>query len=258
MSQQSTKKTQPRPSSGQPTKKDQPSASGNAPQSQIKRSNPSRQVGGTARTVPRQQPVSSGLPTPIIVGGVLVAVLVLGFLVITLFSGGSNGGNNFNNANQPLGKELTFNVSGAGVHRTTPIDYATVAPNVVPPVGGPHNPQWMNCGIYDKPLNDANAVHDLEHGAVWITYQPNLDSSVVNTLRGIVGSNTYLLLSPYNNLPAPIVASAWGGGGKTGYQMRLNPGQYDLLNQFIAKHRDGTDAPEHGAACTGGIGTPLQ
>ncbi|CAM5316593.1 hypothetical protein SFUMM280S_03809 [Streptomyces fumanus] len=37
-----------------------------------------------------------------------------------------------------------------------------------PPVAGDHQ-VWMNCDgdVYDKALDDKNAVHALEHGAVW-------------------------------------------------------------------------------------------
>ncbi len=45
------------------------------------------------------------------------------------------------------------------------VDYAQT-----PPVGGDHNAVWLNCGIYDQPVPDENAVHALEHGAVWVTY----------------------------------------------------------------------------------------
>src|SRR5262245_49438721 len=42
-----------------------------------------------------------------------------------------------------------------------------------PPVGGKHNYLWQQCGVYDKPIHNEHGVHALEHGAVWITYQPN-------------------------------------------------------------------------------------
>src|SRR4051794_1165712 len=30
-----------------------------------------------------------------------------------------------------------------------------------PPAGGEHNATWLNCGIYDSPVPNENAVHDL-------------------------------------------------------------------------------------------------
>ncbi len=48
----------------------------------------------------------------------------------------------------------------------------TVKYPMEPPVGGNHNPVWMNCNgdVYGKAINNMNAVHSLEHGAVWVTY----------------------------------------------------------------------------------------
>jgi hypothetical protein len=50
-----------------------------------------------------------------------------------------------------------------------------------PPVGGDHNPAFLNCGIYDQPVENENAVHSLEHGVVWVTYQPDLPQSAVES-----------------------------------------------------------------------------
>jgi hypothetical protein len=116
-------------------------------------------------------------------------------------------------ANQALGH----------MHVTGPVKYT-----VTPPVGGDHNATWLNCGIYDKPVPNENAVHNLEHGAVWITYQPSLPQSQVGTLRAFVGKQTvltpaqgsgssrYMDLTPYPGLPAPIMATSWG------FQLRLS------------------------------------
>src|SRR4051794_4886664 len=50
----------------------------------------------------------------------------------------------------------------------------TVNSPQVPPVGGAHAAVWLNCGIYDQPVPNENAVHSMEHGAAWFTYQPDL------------------------------------------------------------------------------------
>ncbi|MFL6238987.1 MAG: DUF3105 domain-containing protein [Actinomycetes bacterium] len=121
-----------------------------------------------------------------------------------------------------------------------------------PPVGGDHNSTWLNCGIYATPVPNENAVHDLEHGAVWITYQPNLSPSDVSKLQSLVKSKSkgYLDLSPYPNLPSPVVASAWG------VQLKLNSASDSRLSKFIDKYQLGPTAPERGASCTGGTGNP--
>jgi len=107
------------------------------------------------------------------------------------------------------------------------------------------------------------AVHNLEHGAVWITYQPSLPKSEVAGLRAFVERQSslspggqrgsrYLDLTPYPGLPAPVVASSWG------FQLRLTSPTDPRLQDFVSKFRASkTYTPEYGGECTGGIGTPL-
>ncbi len=77
-------------------------------------------------------------------------------------------------------------------------------------------PQWLNCGIYDQPVLNENAVHALEHGAVWITYNPDLSADDVQKLRDLMPSS-YIVLSPYPGWtprwwPAPgASSSSWTG-----------------------------------------------
>lgn len=134
-------------------------------------------------------------------------------------------------------------------HVTTPVKYAQN-----PPVGGNHNPRWLNCGIYTSPVPNENAVHDLEHGAVWITYRPDLATQQVNQLSELVRSyKTYVTLSPYPGLTAPVVASAWGK------QLRLQTASDPRLRKFLDVYRTGPQDLEPGAPCnTGGVGTPSQ
>jgi putative peptide zinc metalloprotease protein len=118
-----------------------------------------------------------------------------------------------------------------------------------PPVGGDHAPTVQNCGFYASPVADENAVHSLEHGAVWITYSPELPNDQIKALRRLAKTD-YLLVSPYPDLPAPIVASAWGR------QLRLNVVEDARLDQFLDAYRLGRQAPESGEPCDGGRGRP--
>jgi len=115
-----------------------------------------------------------------------------------------------------------------------------------PPVGGVHNAVWQNCGVYERPIANENAVHSLEHGAVWVTYRPDLPAEQVDQLQTLLRPLGYTLLSPYPDLPAPVVASAWG------YQLQLQSADDARLPQFLTKYRQGEQTPEPGAACVGG------
>lgn len=133
-------------------------------------------------------------------------------------------------------------------HVASPVDYAQT-----PPAGGKHNGAWLNCGIYDEPVQSENAVHSQEHGAVWVTYDPELPADDIERLTEAMPS-TYGILSPYPDLPAPVVASAWGR------QIQLDGADDPRLEQFIREYTQAGDVPEPGAACTGGVDTavPLQ
>jgi hypothetical protein len=131
-------------------------------------------------------------------------------------------------------------------HTTAPVQYSQN-----PPVGGDHNPVWLNCGIYDQPVPNENAVHALEHGAVWITYQPSLRAAAVEQLRQLVRGREFVILSPYDNLPAPVVASAWG------VQLQLTGADDARLPRFLKKYVKGPQTREPGGVCAGGLGNPL-
>jgi len=115
-----------------------------------------------------------------------------------------------------------------------------------PPIGGLHNVVWQNCGIYDVPIHNEHAVHSLEHGAVWITYQPGLPSDQIQQLK-VLASDDNMLLSPYPGLTSPIVASSWN------HQISLESANDRRLRQFIAEFKNNpVTTPEFGAPCAGG------
>lgn len=115
----------------------------------------------------------------------------------------------------------------------------------VPPAGGRHAPVWQRCGFYDTPVPIERAVHSIEHGAVWITYRPDLASEQVDALRGLAQAEAHVLVSPYPSLAAPVMATVWG------YQESLESADRSRLQQFIADYRNSPLAPERAGPCDG-------
>ena len=114
-----------------------------------------------------------------------------------------------------------------------------------PPVGGPHDPAWLDCGVYTESVRDENAVHDLEHGTVWITYQPELGDDDVEELAGLLPQNG--IMSPYAGQDAPVVVTVWGR------QLELTGPDDPRLPLFIKTFGGGVTAPEPFASCAGGV-----
>ncbi|MEU3018356.1 MULTISPECIES: DUF3105 domain-containing protein [unclassified Nocardiopsis] len=117
-----------------------------------------------------------------------------------------------------------------------------------PPVGGEHYEFWQNCGVYDEPVLTEAAVHSLEHGAVWITHDPGLSPDEVAVLAAHHSPGSYVLLSPMDDLPAPVVASAWGA------RIALEDPADPRLSDFLLEYEQSPAAPEPGAPCSGAFG----
>lgn len=131
-------------------------------------------------------------------------------------------------------------------HSTADVNY-----ELAPPPGGIHDPAWQNCGVYTSPVRDENAVHSLEHGAIWITYRPDLTAEELESLQNLSRQNGFRLLSPYPEQDSPIIATAWG------YQLELDHADDPRLNDFIEKYEQNPLGPEPGAPCSGGVGAPV-
>jgi hypothetical protein len=118
---------------------------------------------------------------------------------------------------------------------------------VTPPVGGAHNPVWQNCmgDVYTAPIPKENAVHSLEHGAVWVTYKPGLDQASINTVKSKVEGKDYLFMSPFTGLDKNISLQGWG------FQLKVDSASDPRIDQFIKAVRLNA-AMEPGAACSSG------
>ena len=99
----------------------------------------------------------------------------------------------------------SFEYEGAQ-HVTTPVTYEQS-----PPVGGEHDGEWADCTgtVYDVPIRQENAVHSLEHGAVWITYDPEVVSGEALDGLTAVAEESGRMLSPNPGQQAPISLQSW-------------------------------------------------
>ncbi|MGW6686704.1 DUF3105 domain-containing protein [Streptomyces sp. NPDC054961] len=148
-------------------------------------------------------------------------------------------------AKAPVDGEQTWDVAKLGrKHVDTPVKY-----EMNPPVGGDHSPRWMNCNgdVYKNPLPEVNAVHSLEHGAVWVTYSEKAEKADVEKLAGTVAKTPYTLMSPDKEQAGAIMLSAWGR------QLTVDKADDPRVAQFFTKYVQGPQTPEPGAACTNGL-----
>lgn len=126
-------------------------------------------------------------------------------------------------------------------HTEDPVDYPQS-----PPVGGAHYPAWAECGVYDEPLPNEVAVHDLEHGTFWFAYDADaLDDDAVAALADQLPDNG--IMSPYDGLTAPVVITVWGR------QLALTGADDPRIGLFLEEYAGGVTAPEAFASCAGGM-----
>ncbi|MBJ6632161.1 DUF3105 domain-containing protein [Streptomyces sp. I5] len=182
---------------------------------------------------------------------VVVAGLVAGGVVLVQAQSDDDGGSSAAEDAKSAGKFVT-DADGVRAwkgtlgreHVTKSVDYP-----VTPPVGGDHNPVWMNCDgdVYEDEINPTNAVHSLEHGAVWVTYNGDAPEAEVEALAAKVRKTPYTLMSPVDGQKDPVVLTAWG------HQRTVTGAADPAVDAFLEKFVQGQQTPEPGAACTGGL-----
>ena len=133
-------------------------------------------------------------------------------------------------------------------HVEGPIDY-----DRIPPLGGEHNARWLACDVYVEEVPVEFAVHSLEHGAVWLAYDPDLADDEVKALADLAETNEeYVLVSPQDGLDSRVVAVTWGAG------LEASSADDPRLAQFVEAYAGGGQGGEKGAPCRGGGVTPRE
>lgn len=122
-----------------------------------------------------------------------------------------------------------------------------VAYDKTPPYGGPHDGVWADCNgtVYPKAVRTENMVHALEHGAVWITYNPDkIKGKSLDTLKKKVEGQPYMMMSPWPGLDKPLSLQSWG------HQLKLTSVTDGRIDDFIKSLRENQyQNPEPGGRC---------
>ncbi|AXB44918.1 DUF3105 domain-containing protein [Amycolatopsis albispora] len=131
-----------------------------------------------------------------------------------------------------------------GLHVVAP---QRVAYDHSPPFGGRHDQVWANCNgvVYPTAVRTEHLVHSLEHGSVWIAYNPDrVTGDERAKLAERVEGKPYLVMSPYPGLDQPISLQSWG------HQLKVPTADDERIDQFItALLLNPATYPEPGAPC---------
>jgi hypothetical protein len=174
-----------------------------------------------------------------VIGSLAIVALVVTTIIVTAPRNASYtaGGSGAEIDGVETFENTTSHVEGAVTYAQTP------------PAGGEHNPYWLNCGIYTEAVPNENAVHSMEHGAVWVTYDPSLSDDDLATLREKLPS-TYVILSPFEDLPSTVVLSGWN------VQLQVDSVDDERIAEFMEEYWRSESVPEPGASCSGAVDGP--
>jgi Protein of unknown function (DUF3105) len=205
------------------------------------RSGGSRPGGGKGgRTRPAPNVVTQQRPWGLIAGAVVVVVFAAAVLTYAFLQVNAAEESRVDSVDEIAGVE-TFDYAPGQEHVATPVQYEQD-----PPVGGPHDGEWADCTgtVYDVEIRHENAVHGLEHGAVWITYDPEaVSEDDIDTLAGLVDESGRML-SPYSGQDSPVSIQSWN------HQLKVDSADDPRLAQFADFLTYNQDFfPEPGASC---------
>jgi Protein of unknown function (DUF3105) len=196
--------------------------------------------GKGGRTRPPVNVVAPQRPWGLIAAAVAVvvfAVAVIGYAVVKVNEANANKVESIDEI-----EGITTAEYEAGQHVGTTVEYAES-----PPIGGEHDPVWADCTgtVYTADIRHENAVHSLEHGAVWITYNPDeVSDADIATLAELVDGESGRMLSPYVGLDSPVSLQSWN------HQLKVDSVDDPRVEQFADFLTRNPDYhPEVGASC---------
>jgi hypothetical protein len=199
--------------------------------------------GRGGRTRPPTQVVAQQRPWGLIAAAVVVALFAaaaIGYAVVKVNKANADKVTSIDD----IAGVQSYDYPAGQEHVDTTVDYAES-----PPVGGPHAPppSWADCTgtVYTVDIRHENAVHSLEHGAVWITYNPDeVSATDIDSLATLVKDKPGRMMSPYAGLDSPVSIQAWG------HQLKVDSASDKRIKQFADfLTLNSTFTPEPGASC---------
>lgn len=112
-------------------------------------------------------------------------------------------------------------------------------PKGEPPTRGPHFAVPHATGIFQQAIPDGNAIHSLEHGIVWISYNPNkVDKDTIKKIEDLGRQYAVdVIVSPRPDNDKAIDAVSWG------QIMTFDKFDKDTLEKFITTNRNRSPEP---------------
>src|SRR3972149_7154175 len=111
-----------------------------------------------------------------------------------------------------------------------------------PPTSGPHynasGAGPIECKVYEDEVVDEGVIHNLEHGAVWVTYQDKNDTDLAGKLKVIVEDYSKTVLSPRSKNDSKIALVAWR------HILKLDQFDEKKIRDFIRLYKSSKEAPE--------------
>ena len=169
--------------------------------------------------------------------GLAALAIVLG--VVFLMGGG--GDDDLAATMQASGCQLRTVPAAVGDHSAKLDALSNPKWNTDPPTSGPHYGTPAVYGEYDTPLKITQVVHNLEHGAVFVLYGPQVPAATVQQLRDFYNEDTRgVLLAPYPKLDDKVALGAWtvpddfepGGTNGTAYLATCTTFDEDAFASF--------------------------
>lgn len=187
--------------------------------------------------------ISKPFPWGTLLGATVLGVALVSVLAYAVLNAGSAAPNPLQDAEAAVPGLAVAQTAPEQGHEPGPLEY-----DRSPSWGGPHNGAWTTCTgqVYAEQVPEEHAAHSMEHGAVWVTYRPDLPPEQVEAVKELVEGTDYRFLSPFPAQEDPISIQAWGR------QLTVDSASDERLETFADEFTNGPQTPERGATCAGG------